>query len=280
MKKLIIPIIAIILSFTAAFTACKKTNDGAEESSGVVEDMEGASAQIRKTEAVSHNLSADERMSEMVSLLDSGNFSVLDMTVDFWYPEDLDAAIAYSEDFEYDKKVVEIENNVEVDSYWLDSKTDFPVAQRSIDDKGRVSQVVINDLNGTYRRISYMYETENGSEADEGMIIEIIDNTGADNGVASLIRSYQFQFYPNDKIYSAIEQYYDENGEAGDFYAYLFDTDGNIIQYIDPDAYTKMLQERILSGLGGVFEEIASSVDLYDIIAQAGLDQGAGLSAS
>lgn len=277
MKKLIIPIIAIILLFTSAFTACKKTNDGAEESSGAVEDLEGASAQIRKTEAVSHNLSADERMSEMVSLVDSGNFSVLDMTVNFWYPEDLDAAIAYSEDFEYDKKDVEIENNIEVDSYWLNSKTDFPIAQRSIDEKGRVSQVIINDLDGTYRRITYMYETDDGSEADEGMTIEIIDNTSAADGNVSLIKSYQFQFYPNDKIYSAIEQYYDDNGEAGDFYAYLFDPDGNIIQYIDPDAYTQMLQERILSGLGGIFEEIASSVDLYDIISQAGLDQGAGL---
>ena len=66
---------------------------------------------------------------------------------------------------EYDKREVETENNTEVDTYWIDSQTDFPIAQRLVDAKGRVSEATRNNLDGTYYRIKYLYDTDDGGEA-------------------------------------------------------------------------------------------------------------------
>ncbi len=278
MKRFLIPSLIIVLIFIAGLTACRQAGDDAETTTDAAPALESVSVPFDAVETSSRSLSKEERMAEIVSSIKEEDYSVLDITVDFWYPKDLKEATDFAESMEYDKREVETENSTEVDTYWIDSQTDFPIAQRLVDAKGRVSEATRNNLDGTYYRIKYLYDTDDGGEADPVMVIEVIDTNADPKGESALVtKSYTFQFYPNNKICTATLQYYDENGEQGDFFSYTFDPDGNIVQYLDTGIYTELLQAKILANLGGALEEVASSIDVNELIEQAGIGDLAGL---
>ena len=278
MKKFLLPSIIIVLIFVAGLTACRQTGDNKENTTDSEPALESVSVPVDTAETASRSLSKEERMAEIVSSIKEEDYSVLDITVDFWYPKDLKEATDFAEDMKFDKREVATENSTEVDTYWIDSQTDYPIAQRLVDEKGRVSEATRNNLDGTYYRIKYLYDADDGSEADPIMVIEVIDkNADPEGKSARVTKSYTYQFYPNNKICTATLQYYDENGEQGDFFEYTFDPDGNIVQYLDTEIYTELLQAKILANLGGVLEEVASSIDVNELLDQAGIGDLAGL---
>ena len=271
MKKQLIPLILIILMI-AVLSACKNAGDGlenttaAEEGAGVSIPAEAVSAETRTGLRTS-----EERMEEMISSMNEGEgFSVLDIEVPFWYPKNLDEALAYAVDLDADRTDTKVEDNTQVDSFWKAGKTDYPIGQAAYDEKGRLTDATRNNLDGTYYMIKFLYDADDGSEADEAMIINVIQENADGPGTdARRIKSYNFQFYPDDSLYSATLQVYDKNDEMTDFNSYVFNPDGEVIYYVDNATYMQMLQDRLLQGIGGVFDEIASAIDMNSLLSGA-----------
>ena len=264
MKKQFIPIILLII-IIAMFAACKSTGDSESTTN---EAPEAGVTLPAGDEQASRSLSSEERMSVIIDSYENGEeYSVLDIEVPFWYPKTLDEALSYAVDMDYERIDSQVEDNTQIDSFWKAGKTDYPIGQAAYDSKGRLAQTTKNNLDGTYNMIFFLYETDDGAEADEEMFINVIDENADTDGDGALVTmSYDFQFYPNDTIYSATVRYYDENSNVTDFQTYSFDPYGAVVYYIDNSIYQLLAQQQLQQNLGGIIGELASNIDIGSLL--------------